>query len=337
MLFKKTDKILEYAELTTVRFTSLVPTIRLVEQQHIIPQLGMELYTSLNDAYIAATDEASLTDLQKNLLDKCRQVIGPYLCYYYVPKSEVKLSDSGAQRLETATNKTAYQNQVVNYREQNLREAELATEFLLQYLDENKTDFPSWASSAGFAKYKDLFIKSGTEFNELFISQSPYRNYMAMRATMQDVEQNNIRTLLGDMLFNALKEKDQTGSTPFTANEKDLVFKVKKVIAYLTVANAIPFLNVRMDANGITIVSAAGRAQDDRLAKMQSADKDALNNIIEKCQAAAKSWINNVESFLVAQNEEFKTLRPDPLVTESQTAPVITNSQPALGGSFGLI
>lgn len=337
MLFKKTDKILEYAELTTVRFTSLMPTIRLVEQQHIIPQLGNDLYTQLNDAYTAAVDETTLSDLHKTLLDKCRQVIGPYLCYYYVPKSEVKLSDAGAQRMETATNKTAYQNQVVNYREQNLREAELATEFLLQYLDEKKTDYPSWAASTGFAKYKDLFIKSGTEFNENFTSQSPYRNYMAMRASMQDVEQISIRPLLGDALFAAMKLKDQTDPDTFTDNEKDLLKKLKKVIAYLTVANAIPFLNVRMDSNGITVIGSGGRAQDDNKAKMQSADKTILDNLIEKCQAAAKSWINNVETFLLAKNEEFQTLRPDPLVTESQTTPIITDSQPTLGGSFGLI
>lgn len=336
MLFKKTDKILEYAELTTVRFTSLMPTIRLVEQQHIIPQLGKDLYNLLNNAYTAAADETTLSDAMKALLDKCRCVIGPYLCYYYAPKSEVKLSDAGAQRLESPTNKTAYQNQVVNFREQNLREAELATELLLQFLDENPLTYPLWLATQGFEKYKSLFIKSGSEFNEFFASHSPYRNYMAMRTNMLDVEQNNIRPLLGDPLFNRLKSNDRDGIELFSPAESDLLFKVKKVIAYLTVAGSIPFLNVRMDANGITVMGNT-RVQNDDTGKRQSADKAMLENVIEKSNAAAKSWINNVTTFIEAHKEDFKNYLTEPLVNEVQKPPVIKDTQPTLGGSYGLI
>ena len=128
MLFKITASVLQYAELTTIQFASVKPTIRLVEQQHILPVLGSVLYKSLNDAYTATEDENSLTDDQKDLLEKCRCVIGPLLCYYYAPKAEVKLGDAGAQRSESESLKSAYQNQVVNFREQNLREGEQGDE-----------------------------------------------------------------------------------------------------------------------------------------------------------------------------------------------------------------
>jgi len=337
LLFKKTDTVLQYAELTSgIQFNSIRSTINLVEQQHIAPVLGSTLFNSLNTAYTAAADETALNADQQNLLEKCRWVIGPMLCYYYAPKSEVKLGESGAQRVESDTNKTAYQNQVVNYREQNLREGELATELLLQFLDENQTKYTAWVDSPGFQKYKELFIKSGSEFQDLFTSHSPYRNYLAMRGKMQDVEQNNIRPLLGDDLFNHLKELDQS-EEEFSENEEALLKKIKKVIAYLTVASAIPFLNVRMDANGITVMNNSS-AQNDQMAKRSAAPDTILNSVISACNDAAKSWINNVTTFLAANPEDFAEYLPDPLVTGTQTQPQIKGSQPeCLNGSFGLI
>lgn len=339
MLFKTKDKIIEYAELTgTINFNSVKPTIKVVEQQHIIPILGQELYTGLNNAYTAAANEDSLTDEQKTLLEQCRCVIGPMLCYYYAPKAEVKVSDAGLQRMETTNAKSAYQNQVTNYREQNLREGELATELLLRFLETNKADYTEWTASDAFKEYRSLFIKSGQEFDKLFTSSSPYRNYWAMRSQMLDVEENSIRNLLGDTLYKALKAKDQDAAGTFTDKENMVIYKVKKVIAYLTVANAIPLLNIRIDANGITVMT-GNAALNDNL-KRTSADKDAVNAIIDKCQAAARSWINNVENYLNANATDFDGW---PIVSDTDTdgekRTTITDDSDcyrSLGGTFGL-
>ncbi|MEO6850731.1 MAG: DUF6712 family protein, partial [Mucilaginibacter sp.] len=304
MLFKTNNKLFEYAELTAAtNFNSVKPTLRVVETQHIIPFLGTELYNSLNAAYTSATDEATLTAQQTALLDQCRCVIGPMLCYYYAPKAEVKLSDSGAQRMETTNAKTAYQNQVTNYREQNLREGEMATENLLQFLEDNKGDYPQWTASTAFTDYRSLFIKSGGEFNKIFPSGSPYRNYWAMRSQMTDVEESTVRSLLGDTIYNALKAKGQ-GAEDFTAKEADLLSRLKRLIAYQTLVYAIPLLNVRIDANGITVMS-LNHALNDNLRSRVAAGKDDLNVIIEKCQAAANSWKKNVTDFLNANATEF--------------------------------
>lgn len=342
MLFKTKDKLIEYAELSgAINFASVKSTIRVVETQHVIPVLGQELYTLINAAYTAVADETTLSQIQKDLLDKCRCVIGPMLCYYYAPKSEVKLSDQGAQRLETATNKTAYQNQVTNFREQNLREAEVATELLLQFLEEKKADYPQWITSEAFTDYRSLFIRSGKEFNKLFSSHSPYRNYWAMRSKMLDVEQSSIRTLLGDELFDYLKTKDTDNALTLSTIEADLLFKVKKVIAYLTVAFSIPFLNVRMDELGITVMG-NNRAQNDNINSRMASNDKALNVIIEKSEAAAKSWINNVENFLNA-DANVGLFTGWPIVTVASTTGVIDNRgnwdcfNEERSGSFGLV
>ena len=333
MLFKKTDTLLQYAELTTVNFVQVKPTIKLVEQQHIIPFIGKELYNTLNTAYTAAADETLADPKLVPLLDMCRSVIGPMVCYYYTPKAEVQLSGSGAQRTESETNKTAYQNQVVNYREQLLREGEMATELLLQFLEEKKADYDTWQASDAFKDYRSLFIKSGGEFDKLFTSASPYRNYWAMRSKMLDVEQNNIRTIIGDTLFNSLKAKDQDPAAGvFTDKEKDLLFKIKKVTAYLTVCFSIPFLNVKIDGNGISVIS-INAAQNDALTKKGPAADNTLDVLVKNCADAAESWTNNLTTYLDDNVADFTGWPLAKTTCETPPNEVCNNENT---GSFGL-
>ena len=338
MLFKKTEKLIEYAELvSTVNFNSIKPTIRMVEEQHIIPMVGNELYSALNTTYAANTDEGLLSTADKLLLDKCRSVIGPMVCYYYSVKAEIKISDAGAQRLENATNKTAYQYQVTRYREQNLQEGEMASELLLSFLEDNKGSYPQWVASSAFAKYRDLFIKSGKEFQDLFPSQSPYRNYWAMRSKMQDVEENNIRAEIGSVLFDALKETARSSTETFSDKETDLLKKLKKSIAYFTVAFSIPFLNVRIDANGITVAT-SNRTGDDEKSIRSAAGNPALNSIITKCQDAGAMWLKNAVKFLNDNPDDFEGWPIEAAVSAEMQHTLVTKDcfNEERTGSFGM-
>jgi hypothetical protein len=326
MLFKTTVRLVSYANLaSTVNFSNVSPTIRTVEEQHIIPLLGKELYNALNTAYTsAAVDESDLSATNKALLEMVRNVIGPLVCYYYAPKAEVIVSDAGVHRQETNSNHTAFQNQVVNFKEINLLESENATEQLLQFLEDKKADYPTWQTGDGFADYRSLFIKTGTEFKNLFPSHSPCRNYFAMRPRMKDVEENGIRKLLGDDLYNTLKQIDLDPVGVFTDIQKDLVFKIKKAVAYLTVAEAIPFLNVRIDTNGLTVKSTA-RAQDDLVASRTAASERAISNYIDACKSAGKDWINSVQDWIDTNTTNAAIPIPD----------VITGNIDRIG-SFGM-
>jgi hypothetical protein len=295
MLFKTSAKLKEFAQLSgDINFASISATIRWTEIAHIQPVLGFDLYTALNDAYTAAADESTLTDPHKKLLEYCRMVIAPYVCYYYAPKVDVRLSDSGMTKHKDA----AYQEQRTTFREANLREGEQASEALLMFLEEKKGDYAQWTDSTAFKKYKSLFIKTGTEFNELFPSASPYRNYWAMRSKMLQVEEQNIRKALGDTLFNALKTKDKLATPGFTEKEKILLEKLKYAIANFTVAFSVPMLTVRIDTNGITVSSEAPRTNRDEDAKRSASADNQLSLLIKSCHESGTTWLNDAIKYL---------------------------------------
>jgi hypothetical protein len=328
MLFKDTNKLQEFAEITTsMNFASIKTTIDRIESNHIVPVLGATLYASLNTAYTNAAAESSLTTAQKNLLEKCRKVIGPLLGYYYAPLGELKFSDAGLRREETASSKTAFQYQVTNFREASLRNGETATELLYEFLETNKADYSEWTSSDAFKSYRSLFIKSGKEFNELFPSHSPYRNYYAMRSKMQDVEEQNIRAAIGDATFNALKTKDRATTPGFTDKETELIFKLKKAIANFTVSFAIPFLAVRIDANGITVNNSGPRTSRDEDAMRSNAADNNISNIITAANDTGTTWLKDAIKYLNDNAADFATWT-------AETTTTSTDNNPDLNGSF---
>lgn len=307
MLFKDTIKLTEYTELSKdTNFAGIRSTIRMIEEQHIVSALGNQLYSSLNNAYTLITDEVSLSAANKSLLDKCRSVIGPLVSYHLAYKKDITIGDGGSRRSETNTAKTAYQYQVTQFRQGMLDEADKATESLLKFLDENADAYPEWLSSSAFADYKNTFIKSGKEFAELFPSASPYRNFAAMRSKMIDVEETNIRAALGNSLYADLKTKDlqTTIGGAFSLKETELLKKLKKAIAYLTVAFSIPFLNVRIDAGGITVTTSNQTSDDDKSTRMAAANS-ALNTIMKRCEDAGAVWLKNAIKYLNDNSEDF--------------------------------
>lgn len=338
MLFKKVEDVLQFAEMTTsVNFASIQGTIRNIEHWHLVPILDKALYASLHNAYQLITLETSLTNAQQELLFMCRNVIGSYLCYYYAPKAEVKLSDGGVRRLETEQAKSAFQYQVKNFRDQHLREAEQHCESLFAFLDENQSSYPQWVESKSFAAFRLLFIKSASEFNEIYTTSSPFRNFFAMRFKMVDVEIQLIKPAITAPLFAVLKGKDLSAPDTFTEAEIELLSYLKKTIAYYTVAFALPYLAVRFDENGITITSEQGRSTNDNQAKLGDAGDVKISNLIRKCTEDGRQWLQTATNFILDNLTEFPSFEVPTAVEEDNKLHDTSSNNNELDGSFGLI
>lgn len=331
MLFKDSNILKQYAEFTEINFASVALTIKQVEATYLVPIIGSDLYLSLNTAYNAAASESNLTATQQALLDACRMLIGPYVAYNYLPKADLQLSDAGARRAETQSLKTAYGYQSDNYREQKLTEGENAAEALLQYLTANATLLPEWTGNSAYTNYQSLFIKSGADFSTYFTTATPYRNYWAWRYKMLEVEENSIRMALTDAVFRDMKTKDQAG-TALSAKETSLMFMVKKAIAYLTVSYAIPFHNVRVDSNGITVVAVGNNPN---VQQRMPANNDVVTHLMRNCADAGSQWLNQAVALLVANPTDFP-LYPQPPAPNDDSDSLLPIGNSSAVASFGL-
>jgi hypothetical protein len=307
MLFKTSDKVKEYAQITgDINSASYRVTMEAVEKRYLKPVLGKELFESLTNTFAdGASDEPFDVEIEAALLDLCRRVTGPFFCYHYAPKTDVQVSDAGVQRTETSTNKTAYQYQSTKYREENYNEGQDAIENLLAFLEEKIDDFPLWSDSDEFKQYRSLFIKTASEFNSIYPSPAPQRNYWALRPKMADVEEISIKNFLGSTLYNALKEKAKEPTPGFTEKETALIRLLSKAIAYFTVAAATPFLAVKMTPAGITIPAAASFSSNDNENTRAGADPKMLASLIESCNHSGSMWLEQAALYMKENKDDF--------------------------------
>ena len=309
MLFKTAAELKEYFDVSgTITFEKIKATIQFVEDTILIPIMGRELYENLLEYYNNSTSDI-YTDEDKypELLIACRKVIGPYAAYNFIPKAELVISDSGAQRTETANTKSAYAYQIASAREQRLKEGEANSEALLKFLTEHTTSFNVWVESDEFKEYQSLFIKTGTDFNKLYKTPQPYRNYFAMRFKMVDVEMLTIQPTISPSLFEYLKEKDQQNDSEWTEAEAKLLFYIKKSIAYFTIAEAIPNLSVRVDTNGLTVVSENTVTANKDLEVRKDADMNKITALASNCYSSGQSWLKMAVTYISNNASEFST------------------------------
>lgn len=309
MLFKTSNTLKEFAQLAgELDLSSIRITMEGVEEKYLRPVLGATLLNSLQTAYKAAANDAAFTGAANiALLDMCRRVTAPFFCYHFAPKTDVQVSDAGVQRTETATNKTAYQYQNTAYRTANYEQGEEAIEKLIEFLENNKANYSSWVDSAEFKQYRSLFIKTAADFNYQYPSHTPYRNFWAMRPKMVDVESLIIRKFLGTTIFAALKAKDQLSAPGFTDKEKLLLEYIKKITAYHTVAFALPFLNVKIEANGLSVIAALNYSSNDSEKLRGGAMNKNISDLVEHCNYNAKMWMDECTVFIKENATDFAT------------------------------
>lgn len=308
MLFKTSNTLQEFAQLAgELDMSSIRITMEAVEEKYLRPVLGATLLNSLQTAYKAAANDAAFTGAANiALIDMCRRVTAPFFCYHFAPKTDVQVSDAGVQRTETTTNKTAYQYQNTAYREENFNQGQEAVEKLIEFLEINKANYSGWVDSAEFKRYRSLFIKTAEDFNYQYPSHTPYRNFWAMRPKMIDVETLIIRKFLGNIIFAELKVKDQLADPGFTDKEKLLIEYIKKITAYHTVAFALPFLNVKIEANGLTVAS-QNRSTDDTKSTRDQAPNKTISDLVEQCNYNAKMWMDECTVFIKDNATDFAT------------------------------
>lgn len=344
-----------------INFASLQPKLRAAETQYLIPIIGTALYNHMT-AWLAANPTGWSPDQpapnpepeEHKLLPYLQRVIAPWALYHYVPIAEVSISDGGVFRSETETTKTAYQNQVTNLRRELMHEAQQAETMLLQYLEAlqatspegdvapedpepTPTDLKSlWTQSPEFTRYRTLFITNALEFNELFHSQQPYRNYYALRHLLYDCQFLILPGILTPGFYQVLLEKQKTEAAKptgdgWTDDEKQLLLKVKKYLAYIAVFRGIAAQALSWDERGLTVYLAANKATHDDDSKRSLTTPAHLNHYAAEISRQAEEWKKDLSFFLdtkasnlvfkeyyEAKQEERKQAEPESLIPDSR-------------------
>ena len=337
MLFDNLSEIIAVnnAATSNISINDIKPSIELAEQQLQNTVIGPTLYAEIHEAFIAAPK--TLTPEQTDLLPYLRKIIAAQALLYYVPKAEASITASGVHRLESDTNKTAYQQQVIKLSRQLQLEVDLHTEALLQYLDANAPNYTSWTSSPAYTRYRSLIIQSGSQLQEAYHTAAPYQVYHALRHTLYDVEIQQLPAILGTSFLAELKAKIALPEPGLTAEENTLITYLRKYIAYAAIANGIAAQLLSWDQRGLTTYSSDGRSENSDDGKRGTITPQHVDHLVRETRAAAENWRQTL-SFYLSENAStlvFTTYYnwQQSLIVEPTTTPPIT---PSVEGIFSL-
>jgi hypothetical protein len=251
-LFKTTDEIKDFLPVNiTFEFRDILPFLKEVEREIIVPVLGKDQYNDLHTKYQADTITAG--DSDDKLLQMARIPLASFAYMKWIPWGQVQI-DSGGIRIVSSENlKSAFPWQIQNLEQSARASGFSGIEALYVFLEENKATYTLWASSSAYTQSKELFINSAKEFTEYVNINCSRWTFNTVRAIISRIEDTVIKNTLGTTLFDAIKAEILSGS--ISSANQDLLNLIRPALANLTMAKAMAILPVKIDEFGITVLS----------------------------------------------------------------------------------
>lgn len=277
-----------------IEFLDIQPCIITAEAQLAQHITGPALLAELDDAII----NNNLTPAQASLLPHLQRYIATAAILHFIPKAEVNITSSGIFRMETDNGKTAYQQQIIRLSRELQNDLDLHTESILQFLDTNAAQYPTYTSSTAFSQNRSLFVQNGIQFAATYFTTTPFRVYQRLRPILSDIEQLQILKILGDTFFTELKQKLALPTPSLTQPEKRLIQIIQKYTVYTAIARGIAQQMLAWDDRGLTTFSAEGRSDLSDDAKRSTITPSHINQFIAETQKTADDWLQELSFFL---------------------------------------
>jgi hypothetical protein len=300
MIFNSTESLIPYSGFKSgTNFAELNVIIDNIEEEYLIPYLGIAQYNQL----LSIVNSNSNSNIKLKFIDKCKSIVGAFVTHKYASKSEINLSSAGLKIIDGDGSKGPYQYQRNDYLKFFYKEGFTFIDKLLSFLFENKTEFPLWANSDACEKCSKLFIRSGSEYRQSIITAEPSIIYWNIVFKLQEIEDFNLYPVFGEDFITDLKVKHNNKT--LSNKEKHLVYLLQKYTAYAATAAAIPFLQISLDSNGLTIAGSQTTGNDN-----SSSKKDAGFNIdkyASSCSNSASQFSKLAKDFIINNTIVFPT------------------------------
>lgn len=232
--------------------SNLVADIRHIENREVRKTLlGPTLYDSLNTKYNNAPE--TLTDPEKALLEYVQPVVANLAVWLYLDKGNVIIDDNGISAVHGDDRKPAFEWQVVRLQKSLKTTGFNAIDDLIDFLEDNVGDYPTWASSVANDKARAFFINSARDFHYYVDIQESRWIYLSVLPIMRRVEKQHIMATLCKELFDEIKSQIENNNV--SANNEMLMDGLKGAAAHLTWSKALNELAVTIDDAGIHLLN----------------------------------------------------------------------------------
>lgn len=274
-------------------WADLLPAIRQATEKFVLDFVGTDFYDSLALLY---NNNTPLNTEQSRVLQLLQQTIAYYAIYHILPQKNAAVTSLGVLQNtpdggSTPTNQWSWKAM----RWDALENGDVFLDRLLSYMEAqvaaNNTFFNTWKNSAAYKVKTSDFFRHTAEVDEYLNIQNSRRSYISLVRFFRQVEDDTIRPVLCDTLYQSLK------TSPATPANAKLLPYVKKAVAYLGAAEAIAHHRVVIDGDGFRIVSQTDQF-DDRRNLTNNTHADAISALKGQCADRGNKYLADLRGFL---------------------------------------
>jgi hypothetical protein len=292
--------------------------IEQAEMQFIIPEIGQAAFDDLQTKY----DNNALSSAdEKQLLKLCQRSIAYYATLLFIPVGQLQISEAGIRIAVTEHFKQAFDWQVENLEESCRNAGDSCMESVLAFLELKKDVFTVWAGSSAYTVFKDVFVNSASQFNDLLGVQIPRRIFRRVLPEIKKVQENQIMATLSKELYDEIKTQWIAGN--LTNENKALLNFIQPAIAHIGVAKSVSSISIRLTDLGISVGTNSIMKQTIR----QAADGDARSHFHREKTNDGLEFISQLNEYLYANADTYPLFKNSSTYVETRTTSYNTDSE----------
>jgi hypothetical protein len=266
--------------------------------RHVYHAIGYDQVTELITAKQTATPK------QKRVLDLLQKATVAFMVYYWADQGAVQFSDLGIHVAKDNTKLPASDKKIIALKKQNISSGYTALETAVSFLEDNINDFPIYKGSAEHESNRALLINTATEFQGSGVNiNQDARLYATLRTYQETIESTYIEPVLLYDIKEALHQAIMNNS--LSPEQQQLLKRVRKAVAAFTMAEAIPYMVLSMDASGIFQLSETVGGISGNVENRSSASDKRLAIAMNRYQMSAEQHLEVVRKYLVSHREQF--------------------------------
>lgn len=231
---------------------NLLPDI-ITATNDVIDLIGIEVYNKAVQAYASGVT----ADEDKLFVYSVRYPIAVNAYRLFAPSNDLAHTNNGRKMKQDDNEKLPFQWMIDADNASMEKRYYRALDDLIKFLDRSKVEteltttlYTIWTNSDAFIATQKLFIRTVSEFDEVFPIQSRLL-LIKLAPGISKCEQYEIRPRVGTTKFNALKTALKSNTAITDATDLELIRLIREASVAYSLAWAMPRLSVQLYPEGV--------------------------------------------------------------------------------------
>jgi hypothetical protein len=235
-----------------IKIQNLIPDL-ITSTNDVIDLIGIEVYNKA----IAAYNNGDISEENKPFVYAVRYPIAVNAYRLFAPSNDISHTNNGRKMKQDDNEKLPFQWMIDADNAAMEKRYYRALDDLIKFLDRSKvtpetstTLYTVWTNSDAFKATQKLFIRTVSEFDEVFPIQSRLL-LIKLAPGISKCEQYEIRPRVGVAKFNALKSALKSNTAISDATDLELIRLIREASVAYSLAWAMPRLSVQLYPEGV--------------------------------------------------------------------------------------